>query len=301
MTHLSWSVLVVSYNATAEVRCLLADLSTLRARFDCEILVAENGFAELDEMRALANEFGFKLVELPNPGFGAACNILARIASGDNILLANPDLRIPSDILPELSKHLLTPDVGSAAPMLLNEDGSEQISWNLPMGLWWEFLESCGLQNWWRRKLMRRCRERSPNGPWVVGFASAACLALRADVFRMIGGFDESFFLNYEDIELGDRLRANGYRNLVDPNLYAIHGNSRIQVRDLASFVFHRLQAKRRYMELHYKGWHRHVAVCLWFQQVAIRLLAGSVLIKGSERARLSGYAKALRKRLVAS
>jgi N-acetylglucosaminyl-diphospho-decaprenol L-rhamnosyltransferase len=301
MTHPLWSILIVGYNAPTEVRSLLMDFAALPSRCDCEILVAENGTLELDAVRGLALEFDFNLVELPNPGFGTACNELARIATGEILLLANPDLRIPVDFLPELGKHFMSPSVGSVGPTLMNEDGSEQISWNLPMNLWWEFLEACGLQNRWRRSLMRKFRERSPNGPWVVGFATAACLAIKAEVFRQVGGFDEGFFLNYEDIELGDKLRANGYTNLVDPDLHAIHGNSRIQERDLASFVFNRLQAKRRYIDLHYMGWRRYAAVGLWFMQATIRLLVGFALLKGSERARLSGYSNALRNRLVAS
>jgi N-acetylglucosaminyl-diphospho-decaprenol L-rhamnosyltransferase len=294
MTNPKWSILVVSYNASAEVRDLLVDLSLLHSHPDREILVAENGTEELDAMRALAVEFGFRLIELPNPGFGAACNELAKLATGENLLLANPDLRLPTDILSDLEEQLLIPEVGSVGPSLRNEDGSEQISWNLPMGLWWEFLEAYGLQNRWRRRLMRKFKERNPKGPWHVGFATAACVAIRADVFRRVGGFDEGFFLNYEDIELGDRLRANGYINVVRPDLDAVHGNSRIQTRNLATFVFHRLQAKRRYIELHYQGWRRLVAIGLWFQQAAIRLVVGAILLKGHQRTRLPGYARAL-------
>jgi len=71
MTQPKWSILVVSYNASAVVQNLLADLSILPSHDDCEILVAENGTEELDAMSALAAEFRFQLIRLPNPGFGA--------------------------------------------------------------------------------------------------------------------------------------------------------------------------------------------------------------------------------------
>ena len=289
-----WSILVVSYNSTAEVRDLLSDLKCHPDLEHNEILVAENGSDDLDAMRKLAHEHEIKLVELANPGFGAACNLLAKMSVGKYLLLANPDLRLPHDILPRMADTLCSLDVGSVGPVLLNEDGSEQFSWNLEMNLWWEFLEAHGLQNWWRRRLTNKFKQLSPNGPWNVGFTTAACLAIRAEAFHRVGGFDETFFLNYEDIELGDRLRANGYSNVVRPDIEALHRNSLIQSRNLANFVYHRLEAKRCYIKIHYHGWRHRVATLLCLDQIAMRLIIGFVFLKGQQRSRLNGYIRAL-------
>lgn len=293
-----FSILIVGYNCPSDIRRLLESLRRLPSWPRCEILVAENGDRELPAMEILAQEFGAALLPLPNPGFGRACNALASQARGENLLLANPDLVFTSDILPALADRLRDPGIGSVGPLLLEEDGSEQISWNLPMDLPWEFREAHGLQTRWRRAVMRRVRQDRPEGPWIVGFATAACLALRRDVFARIRGFDEAFFLNSEDIELGDRLRAAGLVNLVDPALSAVHGNSGIQGRNLSRFVGDRLDGKWLYLRRRYRGWRLVVARALWIESTLLRLGVGFLILRGSERTRLSGYARSLRKAL---
>lgn len=285
-----FSVLVVGYNSPEDVGVLLASLRALPSWSLCEVLIAENGSKRIAEMESIAVEFGARLLTLPNPGFGIACNRLADIATGDILLLANPDLRFGGDILPALLAHFGDPSVGAVGPAIRDVDGTEQISWNMPMDLWWEFLEAHGMQTRWRRHLMRRMREASPEGPWTVGFATAACLAIPRKLFLEIGGFDEGFFLNSEDIELGDRIREGGHRILVDPGLAVVHGNSSIQGKDLRRFVYDRQEGKRKYLSRRYAGFRLLVARILWLEMVAIRLVAGWFLLRGSERTRLPGY-----------
>jgi GT2 family glycosyltransferase len=289
-----FSVLVVGYNSAKEVRGLLESLRALPSWGDCEVLLAENGTLEIPEMQEIASEFGARLLLLPNPGFGIACNRLARLATGENFLLLNPDLRLVGDILPMLGVRLKELGVGAVGPMLRELDGTEQISWNLPMGLWWEFLEAHGLQTWWRRRMMRKARESDPGGPWRVGIATAACLAIRSTVYREVDGFDEGFFLNSEDIDLCDRIRSTGRVILVDPSIVAIHGNSSIQGRDLGTFVANRLEGKRRYLSRRYRGLRRLVARALWVEMVAIRIVVGEMLFRGNSRTRLPGYWRVL-------
>jgi len=289
-----FSVLVVGYNSAKEVRRLLVSLRTLPSWVDCEVLLAENGSSEIHAMEEIAKEFGARLLVLPNPGFGTACNALAGLARGEIVLLANPDLWFEGDVLPCLYRDLQEPGIGAVGPQLLDEDGTEQISWNLPMGLWWEFLEAHGLQTWWRRRLMRRVREQEPQGPWQVGIATAACLAIPRSLFLEIGGFDEGFFLNGEDLELCDRLRSRGLTILVNPEIQAIHGNSSIQGKDLGRFVADRLEGKRKYLSRRYHGLALLVARALWIEMVSIRLFAGWILLRGPDRTRLPGYRRIL-------
>lgn len=288
------SILIVGYNSPDDIRVLLAGLRELPSWSTCEVLIAENGSDRISEMQELARDFGARLLTLPNPGFGTACNRLAAIARGEVVLLANPDLRFHSDIIPALCARLESPGTGSVGPLLLDEDGKEQISWNLPMGLWWEFLEAIGLQTRWRRSVMRRMRAEHPEGPWNVGFSTAGCLAIKRSVYERLGGFDEAFFLNSEDIELGDRIRALGLQPVVDPSLAVFHGNSAIQGRNLARFVCDRLDGKWVYLSRRYRGARLLVARLLWFKQVLIRLVVGFATLRGLERTRLPGYATAL-------
>jgi hypothetical protein len=292
-----FSILVVGYNSPEDIRRLVESLQVLPSWPDCEVLIAENGDHVTGEMESLASAFGARVVFLPNPGFGVACNRLAALASGRYLLFANPDLRFGQDILPALAAHLETHlDVGAVGPRLVDmDDGTLQMSFNLPMGLKWEFLEAHGLQSWWRRRCMREFERMLPEGPWEVGFATAACLLIRFDLFRQVGGFDEDFFLNSEDIDLCDKIRDAGWKIHVLPGIAAIHGTSKLQSRNIGRFVFDRLASKQVYIRKRYKGVRRLVAHALLVEQISIRLLVGLVLLKGVDRRRLGGYFKALK------
>lgn len=294
-----FSILVVGYNSHQDIEELLESIQRQPSSRECEILIAENGDLYRQEMADLALRFGAQLVCLPNPGFGTACNRLEELARGSILLLANPDLRLASDILPTLARHLENPKVGAVGPVLRDSDGSEQISWNLPMGLWWEFLETHGLQTWWRRRNIQRFRSTMPDGPWQVGLATAACVAIRRDVYRTVGGFDEAFFLNSEDIELCDRIRAAGFLVLVDPGIEAVHGNSALQSRDMRRFVANRLEGKWLYLSRRYRGARLLLARLLWIENVLIRMAIGWFAFRGIERSRLPGYWSAMKSALL--
>lgn len=289
-----FSVLIVGYNSPGDIRILLDSLRALPSWAGCEVLIAENGDRETDAMESLAKDFGARILFLPNPGFGIACNRLAAIASGQILLLANPDLRFGSDILPGLREHFLRSNAGAVGPVLRDEDGTEQISWNMPMDLRYEFIESLGLQTRYRKSLVRKMKSDTPEGPWKVGFATAACLAIPRSIYDAVGGFDEGFFLNGEDIELCDRIRERGFQILVDPQLEAFHGNSQIQGRNLARFVADRLEGKRKYLSRRYRGMRLFIARALWVKMVSIRLVVGLFVLRGNERTRLAGYRQIL-------
>jgi len=285
------SVIVVGYNSPAEVDALLESLAKLPSWESMEVLVGENGNQAIPAMAAICERHGARFASFPNPGFGTACNRLAALATGECLAFVNPDTLFQQDIFPPLvALCRQDPSVGACAPRISNLDGSDQISWNDPMGLFWELMEATGLQTPWRQRMIGKRALANPDGPWTVGFSSGACLVVPASVFREIGGFDEEFFLNYEDIELCDRIRATGRSVQVLPELRIFHHNSVIQGRDLSGFVHHRLQAKWLYLRKHYPRPQRWLAMLLWWFQALLRLGAGCLLFKGSERTRLPGY-----------
>lgn len=290
MERHAFSVLIVGYNCTEDIRIMLESMRRFESWSRCEILIAENGDREIPQMEALAREFDARIEFLPNPGYGVACNVLAKMAANPLILLANPDLCFVEDVLPAFGRHLDNPEIGAIGPRMMDADGSEQTSWNEPMGLRWEALEAFGLQMRWRRHLIRKMRSQCPDGPWEVGIATAGCLAMGTELYRSIAGFDEGFFLNGEDLDLCDRIRAAGKKILVDPKLNVVHGNSRIQSRNLSRFIFDRLEGKRKYLSRRHRGLNLLVARTLWVLMVTIRLTVGFVVLRGTERTRLQGY-----------
>lgn len=294
--QLDLSILVVSYNCPSDVETCYESLEAGGAEgISWEFLVCENGNARLPEIRELASRKQFLLIEpKENLGFARANNLLANTARGQRLLLLNPDTVVPRSSCRRLIDGLANPGCRVSAPLLVNTDGSFQFSWNVPSGLAWEFAEVHYLQNLWRRFWIRRYQLSKPEGPWEVGFSSGACLCMDADTFRSVGGFDEDFFLNHEDIEFCDRIRTLG-RILVFPNIKIKHLDGGTQRKNWSRFVKDRLDAKRVYLHKRYSGFRLCIAQAFWWEGVLIRIIVSLFLKTDEGRARRVGYLQALR------
>lgn len=290
------SILVVSYNCPGDVKACFDSLSAGGGDdVAWEFLVCENGMDRRQEMRALAEQTGFRLVEPEeNLGFGRANNALSRQARGKFLLLLNPDTEVPRLACRRLINRLSATGCMVAAPVLTNTDGSSQFSWNVPMGLAWEFAEVHYLQNIWRRAWRRHFLSTIPNGPWEVGFSSGACLCMETRTFLGLGGFDEDFFLNHEDIELCDRIRQSG-KVFVFPEIEVRHLDGGTQRKDWSRFVKDRLDAKWIYLGKRYRGLRLLIAKLLWLEGMLIRIAISSMVRTAEGRSRRVGYIAALR------
>ena len=148
-----------------------------------------------------------------NVGFGAGCNRGARQTDADVLVFVNPDTVVQPGAVEALARALETPDVGVVQarlrllqqPELLNSSGNvvhvSGLAWPGGYGDPADTLTQ----------------------PREIAYASGAAFAIRADVFRELGGFTEEFFLYQEDLELCWRARLHGLRVLVVPDADVLH------------------------------------------------------------------------------
>jgi GT2 family glycosyltransferase len=208
------SIIYVNWNCEDEI---LASISSVREQsqtIEYEVIVADN--ASPQGSTRLRLDPGVKLVRNNmNGGFGAGCNLGARYAAGRYLLFLNPDTRFLNDVLAELVRFLDgQPCAAIAGPLV--EDGAGKLSFeagrSLPT-LLNEFLQHSTLAF------------KFPKGPWTsqpylscwdhkstreVETVLGACMLVRSDAFRRIGGFDEAFFLYSEELDLCHRFRLDG-------------------------------------------------------------------------------------------
>jgi GT2 family glycosyltransferase len=291
------SILVVSYNCAEDVERCFASLTTGAEGLDWEFLLWDNASHDVAQLKVLAQDPRIRLISSSeNVGFGRANNALAKNSHGKWLLCLNPDTIVPRGTIGALINHLEAhPEVGVSAPTLRNADGSHQHSWNVPMGILWEFAEVHYLQNVWRNHFKESAQKNHPKGPWDVGFSSGACLCLSRQLFLDCGGFDVDFFLNHEDIELCHRIRAMGRAIHVLPQQHIIHLDGGTQRKNWSRFVKDRLDAKRVWFRKRYHGPARLFARMLWLEGVILRIVVSFLLHRGNDRTRLSGYLAALK------
>jgi hypothetical protein len=228
------SALVVTFRSTADVDACLAALTAQEVDGGMEIVVVDNA-SEDDTVERARQHRGITLIALTtNTGYAAGNNTAATEATGEIVLLVNPDAVLDPGCVQGLVDHLVNnPGVGAAAATLRSPDGSPQLfarrGVSLSTVLWdmtefgrrvdLRFRDGSGARN-------RRYASELADGllePIEVDCPAAACIAIwRTLVTPRI--FDEAFPLFFNDAELYDRIRSRGYRVEITPAASAQHG-----------------------------------------------------------------------------
>jgi GT2 family glycosyltransferase len=218
------AVLIVNYRTYDALNRCLVSLAPYLA-VDDEVVVVDY---ESDE-RQLARAVGGSVPSVPvvtvprrdNRGFAAGVNLAAGRSRAPFLLLLNPDTIVEGPVVRVLETWLTSHlDVGVAGARVLNEDGTvQQTARRFPdittlVGGRTAWLTRRFPENWLsRRNLLAHGARASVEVDWLSG----ACLMTRRDIFDAIGGFDESFFLYWEDADYCRRVAAAGFRCVYVP------------------------------------------------------------------------------------
>lgn len=178
-----------------------------------EILLVDN--ASRDASVSFVRERFPEVVVLAqenNLGFAAANNLAAAKARGEALLLLNNDAWLEPRALELLARRLAKrAEVGLVAPRLLYPDGRLQFSWSPARGVLGEMMQMARNpfeQSGWAHGPLARSAARLAGRHWFT----AACVLIRADAWRSVGGFDEGFFMYFEDVDLCVRLENRGWK-----------------------------------------------------------------------------------------
>lgn len=218
------TVSVVSHGQGDLVHQVLQDLQRL-AHPGLDVLLTVN-IPENLPFTASAFSFPLEITANPRPqGFGANHNAAARRAGGAYFCVLNPDIRFPLDPFPALLQAL-NAETGVVAPRVVNPEGADEDHAR-------PFPTAAGILA--KAVLGRRGYDAGPHPDWVAGMF----MLLRTDTFRAAGGFDERYFLYYEDVDLCARLRAAGLGVTVVPRVRVVHAARRSSHRRLRYLAWH--------------------------------------------------------------
>lgn len=248
------AVVIVSYNTCDHLRSCLETISFDEAS---EVVVIDNASADgsADMVRA---DFPWVRLIMSNTnfGYGAAANLGIAACEAPYVLLLNGDTQLAPDALEQLSAYLDRHSRAAAiGPRLVNLNGSLQAScYHFPTPLYL-FLEESAVWRFIRfvpivrnRYLRTWAYDDSRRVPWALG----AALALRRQALDEIDGFDESFFLYYEEVDLCLRLGSAGWEVHFTPVTTVTHvgGASSDQCRGEASVQW--FLSVRHFYRVHY-------------------------------------------------
>jgi len=150
-----------------------------------------------------------------NLGFAQGCNAGAMHADGEKLVFLNNDCLVHPGWLWPLSYHLDDPGIGIVGARLIYPDGVVQHA-----GVRVDFTRPPGEEAW---NIDRGLPVSHQNIHKDVDAISGACLAIRADTFDELNGFDPGFRNGYEDVDLALRAREAGYRVVYEPASLVTH------------------------------------------------------------------------------
>jgi len=201
------SAVILNYRTPQPaVRCTQALLNqTIADRI--EILLVDN-HSEDDSIGVLRTWFTgdprVRIIEVPtNRGYGGGNNYAIRHARGEFLFIINPDNELQPDGLERLVSAMQADEsIGILAPRLVYDDGAIRDSRRAFPTMFDVFIKRTLLKHIFRRRLDRYLlRDRDATITQETDWVHGACLLVRRSLFTQLGGFDERFFLFFEDTD----------------------------------------------------------------------------------------------------
>lgn len=248
------SVVMVSYH-TGQV--LPEAINAVLSNPIAELILVNNGNPEADfhavRLRLNADPRCHLIEGQGNVGYAAACNLGAMRAMQEKLLFLNPDAIVEADTLVQLyHEHMVLPQPVLSGAWVVDDDGNvqrgtlrNQLS---PLSL---FVDALQLNKRWRffdRWALNRRFSESTDAPVKVSALSGACVLIAKSEFEKVGGFDEGYFLHFEDLDLFKRLTCAKY---LHPSVQILHHKGSSDV-DTSTLNSHKYYSFCRYFRRHY-------------------------------------------------
>lgn len=238
------SVIIVSYNCESFVeKCISSVLKNLPP--GGEVIVLDN--ASVDRTVEILEKFSgqIKLIRSSeNLGFSKGNNKAVKETSGEYLFFLNPDTEIEEPVFDKLMKfYEETADVGIVGPKLIMESGQVQSSVRKLPTVWGAFQEYLlGIKNAYS--------EYAPKGSESieVEMVYGAAMLIKKDLFEKVGGFNEKYFLYYEDADLCRKVQKKGKKVYFYPGVYIKHlvgatrsDQGKQKLNNESSYIYHGL------------------------------------------------------------
>ncbi len=252
-------VVVVTYSPGETLGRFLSSLRSATSA-SYEVVLADNGSGDGEPQRAAGAdpEHVRFLSTGGNVGYGAAANVGAEGALDVWLVVANPDIEwSPGSLDRLLDAGERWPRAGALGPLIRTPDGALYPSarsfpslgrgvGHALFGWWWP-------TNPWTASYRR---ERGKPVEGTTGWLSGSCMLLRREAFEAVGGFDPSYFMYFEDLDLCERLARAGWQSVYVPSALVTHvgGHSTSRVSDRMQRAHHR--SAYQYLSRRYRGAH---------------------------------------------
>lgn len=219
------SIIYVNYNTADQVMTSVESVRRHTKGIDYEIIVADNNSKDDENLQKLIDDETIKVVKLDdNYGFGKANNAGVKECTGEYIFLLNPDTICHDNFIKKLLDCLKADQtIGVISPNLINAESKPTHSFRRAgdgiltelnfalFGLPYKILYGSDFEFNHSDKQLE------------VAYSCGAAMMMKKDIFEKVDGFDETFFMYYEDQDLCNRIKKTGLRIVNEPKAIIQH------------------------------------------------------------------------------
>ena len=217
---------IVTYNSANEISILMESLKKSHYFENISVYVVDNASSD-DTVEILRKNYPWVYVyeSKRNLGFGKGHNLIINHVKSKYHIIVNPDIRVNENTFDTVIEYMdNNPDIVAVTPFVKNIDGTQQF---LPKknpsmkymigGMFEKYSKICRR---WREEYT--FKNKIINEPMDVEFCSGCFMITRTDALHKVGGFDNRYFLHFEDADLTRELRKFG-RTVYNPNIIVTH------------------------------------------------------------------------------
>ncbi len=249
------AVVTVSYASQEVLPGFLGTVGTVHGRRPLVVVADNKPDAEIE---AICAEAGARYLPLPaNPGYGGAINaaVASLPASVRWVLISNPDVTLDAGLLDTLIATAEESDeIASVGPAVRTPEGelypSARRVPSIRLGVGHALFSGLWPSNPWSRRYRQENNVQRRDAGWLSG----SCLLVRRTAFERIEGFDEGYFMYFEDVDLGYRFGLAGFRNVYQPDAEVTHVGGHSTREASAAMIDAHHKSARRFVAAKYRG-----------------------------------------------
>lgn len=217
---MSISFVVIEYNSLNDV-LKFKDANLGESN---ELIVSSNSLYSKEKQISIRKEYSWAkwVFNVKNGGFAYGMNEGLKVATGDVLVVMNPDVKLKSPLQPMIDYLLAHPEVGIIAPKIVDENGTIQDSFRHFVTPWGFFKRQLGwIKN--HGELHVADMKEPVHGDWVIG----AFMMVRRDFYEKVGGVSEDYFMYCEDMDWCKRAHLAGYDVVYYPDVVVEYKGTR--------------------------------------------------------------------------
>ena len=253
------SIIIVGYKGIKRLKQCLDSLVPIDGEnLKAEVIVVNNCPGDHEFKNLLGSYPTFRHIEnSKNGGYGNGCNLGVSVANGTFVLILNPDTIITEQALIKLVDFLkVNPTVMAVSCKQVDETGKESVAWGY-------FPEYQNLTSVLKKIFSKRYKiqmihnEEFSYEIFFPDWISGSAILMRKNDYQRLNGFDEDFWMYFEDVDLCRRIRNNGGEIAFCTNITIEHnhgGSSRINMKTASVTKAEVLISNHIYISKHIKG-----------------------------------------------